>query len=59
MDEFLQALAKIIEQYGGIVLTIGIISFVSVFVLCLIIFILVFKSMINEDRNWDKRFRRK
>ena len=59
MDEFLQALAKIIERYGGIVLTIGVISFVSVFVLCLIIFILVFKSMIDEDRNWDKRFGRK
>lgn len=59
MDEFLQTLAKIIEQYSGIVLTIGIISFVSVFVLCLIIFILVFKSMIDEDRNWDKKYRRK
>ena len=59
MDEFLQTLAKIIEQYSGIVLTIGIISFVSVFVLCLIIFILVFKLMIDEDRNWDKKYRRK
>lgn len=59
MNEFLQALAKIIEQYSGIVLTIGIVAFVFTFVLCLVIFILVFKSMIDEDRNWDKKYRRK
>ena len=54
MDEFLQALAKIIEQYGGVVLTIGIGTFVVTFLLFLLIFILVLKSLWDEDRKWKK-----
>ena len=54
MNEFLQALAKIIEQYGGVVLTIGLGTFVVTFLLCLLIFILVLKSLWDEDRKWKK-----
>lgn len=54
MDEFLQALAKIIEQYGGVVLTLGIVTFVITLILVLLIFAIVMKSLWDEDRKWKK-----
>lgn len=54
MNEFLQALAKIIEQYGGAVLTLGIVTFVITFILVLLVFAIVMKSLWDEDRKWKK-----
>ena len=54
MNEFLEALAKIIEQYGGVVLTLGIVTFVITFILVLLIFVIIMKSLWDEDRKWKK-----
>ena len=54
MDEFLQALTKIIEQYGDVVLTLGIVTFVITFILELLVFAIVMKSLWDEDRKWKK-----
>ncbi len=54
MNEFLQALAKIMEQYGGVVLTLGIVTFVITFILVLLVFAIVMKSLWDEDRKWKK-----
>lgn len=54
MNEFLQALTKIIEQYGGAVLTLGIVTFVITFILVLLIFAIIMKSLWDEDRKWKK-----
>lgn len=54
MDEFLQALAKIIEQYGGVVLTLGIVIFVITFILEILVFTIVIKSLWDEDQKWKK-----
>ena len=54
MDEFIQALAKIIEQYGGVVLTLGIVTFVVTLILVILVFAIVMKSLWDEDRKWKK-----
>lgn len=54
MDEFLQALAKIIEQYGGIVFKLGIGTFIMTFLLFLLVFVFVMKNLWDEDRKWKK-----
>ena len=54
MDEFLQALAKIIEQYGGIVLSLGIGTFIITFLLFLLVFVFVMKNLWDEERKWKK-----
>lgn len=54
MNEFLQALTKIIEQYGGVVLTLGIVTFVITLILVLLVFVIVMKSLWDEERKWKK-----
>lgn len=54
MNEFLKALAKIIEQYGGVVLKLGIVTFVITFILVLLVFVIVMKFSWDEDRKWKK-----
>lgn len=54
MDEFLRALAKIIEQYGDVVLTLGIVTFVINLILMLLIFVIIMKSLWDEERKWKK-----
>lgn len=54
MDEFLQVLAKIIEQYGEIVLNLGIGMFIITFILFLLVFVFVMKDLWDEDRKWKK-----
>lgn len=54
MNEFLEALAKIIEQYGGVVLTLGIVAFVVILILVILVFAIVMKSLWDEERKWKK-----
>lgn len=54
MDKFLQALAKIIEQYGGIVLKLGIGTFIITFLLFLLVFVFVIKNLWDEEHKWWK-----
>lgn len=54
MNEFLQALAKIIEQYGSVILTLGIVTFIITFILALLVFAIVMKSLWDEERKWKK-----
>lgn len=54
MNEFLEALAKIIDQYGGVVLTLGIVTFVINLILMILIFAITMKSLWEEERKWKK-----
>lgn len=54
MDKFFEELAKIIEKYGGIVLKLGIGTFIITFLLFLLVFVFVMKNLWDEDRKWKK-----
>ena len=54
MDKFFEELAMIIEKYGWIILSLGIVTFIITFLLCLLIFVFVIKSLWDEDRKWRK-----
>lgn len=54
MDKFFEELAMIIEKYGGIVLILGIGTFIITFLLFLLIFVFVIKSFWDEERKWKK-----
>ena len=54
MDKFFEELAEIIEKYGGIVLNLGIGTFIITFLLFLLVFVFVMKNLLDEDRKWKK-----
>lgn len=54
MDKFFEELAKIIEKYSGIVLNLGIGTFIITFLLFLLVFVFVIKNLWDEEHKWWK-----
>lgn len=61
MNELMNEIAKLTSQYGGVVLTLGIIFSIAILAIVIAIFVIVIKSikdMDDEFDDWHKRKRR-
>jgi len=60
MDELMNEIAKLVSQYGGVVLTFGIIFSVATLVIIVVafaFFLKIMKDMDDELDDWHKRKR--
>ena len=59
MNELMNEIAKLVGQYGGVVLTLGIIFSVATLVIIVVAFVFFLKVMKNMDDEFDDWHKRK
>ena len=59
MNELMNEIAKLVGQYGGVVLTFGIIFSIAIFAIVIAIFVIVIKSIKNMNDEFDDWHKRK
>ena len=59
MNELMNEIAKLTSQYGGVVLTLGIIFSIAILAIVIAIFVIVIKSIKDMDDEFDDWHKRK